>query len=80
MHMIPKGETGLVRDQARLRLGDGLGDYEQFILSSHSLRTDRPEWVSLPFSMFSLGKLRICQGFFFFKLTNFDDGKEYMYI
>ena len=69
----------MVRDHARLWLGDGLGDYEQFILSTHPLKIDRPEWLSLPFSMFPLGKLRICQGFFFFKLTNFDDGKEYIY-
>lgn len=62
--MIPKGKTGLVRDQARLRLGDGL-DYEQFILSSHSGPIE-PEWVSLPFSMFSLGKPKSAKDIFFF--------------
>lgn len=44
----------VVRDQARLGLGDGSGDHGQLIISSHPQRTDRPKWVSLPPSPCSL--------------------------
>lgn len=66
MHMIPKGKTGLVRDQARASAGRWAGDYEQFIPKLTFPKDWQAEWVSLPFSMFSLGKAENLPRIYFF--------------